>query len=411
MIHYFKQALTDRIAWGILILYGIWNNCFDYNAFIHSNLYLEVKQVVVVLICICMLPYILKHTGQALSRYVRILLLLYVCSIFSSFVFWEQSIYQGIRGITKSFMLLIIFYILELKKIQIFSIVNGILLISITYAILLIIGVITFPHNMFGDVDRAVADIENRGFFRLAIPGSDFIVLSIFWALTNYKKINNKIIWLLVFFILLIMRGTRTPILGCCLVCFVWLLHKYKNKWYLYLFVVVFCLSVPTFLGVASSSNTDNIIIKAVQLTQKQLDNNSEDEDIRISMSNYYLFDFNDGNIGKIIFGNGVPGFNGPYTNEVQMLSEYEHFYSCDVGFVQIFTYFGLVGILVYLLLLIQIIRTPVSKDALFAKMMMFFYYLILPTNNMLISNIIVVAISLYVIHLGNLTLSSQQDT
>ena len=194
------------------------------------------------------------------------------------------------------------------------------------------------------------------------------------------------------------MRGTRTPFFATIALCVGYFILSIKRKWIAIVVGLVIYAIASFGYNAILNSKSNNPIVNYIQLTESQLDNG--DADIRVQMTNYYLRTFNDGNILKNILGNGVPGFSS-YGDIIQFNGEKQYYWVVDVGFTQIFVYFGIVGLFLHLRLFICIIFSKISQEALFAKMTMLYSFIILPTNNMLLSRPIVIAVTLYVIFIG----------
>ena len=84
-------------------------------------------------------------------------------------------------------------------------------------------------------------------------------------------------------------------------------------------------------------------------------------------------------------------------------MSEAYHYYIVDVGLVEIFVYFGVLGFIAYFSLLRKVIKAEVIDTCIFAKLGIYYFFMILPTNSMLISNPLPVALIIYVLYKGQL--------
>lgn len=409
MWSYINKAFQDSTAWLIFFLFAIWHRFFNYQGFADLSHYDEVLQVVMTIMCISMASYMIKCRYNTVAMNVQMLLCLFLSSIFVASYFWGQTLYYGLRAIMGSFMLLSVFFILDKKRVSTETVVNAMLLIVIVHSLLQVVGAITFPNNAFGTLteeamEKSLIDLRDRGVLRLNIPGADFVILAIFWVIVTFR--NNKRVywWLLPLFAIVVMRGTRTPLLGVIVISFLYFIWDLKYRWVGLLVGVFLLFAFEPTLNYISNSNSDNTIVKYVQLTQLEADRQDAGNDnIRILMSEYYLHNFNEGNFAKDVIGNGVPGIRGRYREEVASLSEYYGFYVNDVGFVEMFVYFGYIGIFVYLLLFYKVASAHISKEYVFARLMIFYYFAILPTNSMLLSNPIPLAFTLYLLHKGQL--------
>jgi hypothetical protein len=167
--------------------------------------------------------------------------------------------------------------------------------------------------------------------------------------------------------------------------------------------LIVAVLSYTTINSALLNSNSENPIVKYVQITSSQIENNNAGvEDIRVQMSKYMLTELNADNPICIFIGNGIPG-HGKFQSRLTALENNKAFWVVDVGLIVIYVYFGIVGIIIYIGLLIMIIRLRIDTKYYFAKLYLFYLYLILPTNCSLITlSSFMVALTLYVLYLGN---------
>ena len=120
------------------------------------------------------------------------------------------------------------------------------------------------------------------------------------------------------------------------------------------------------------------IIKDLVELSQDQFESNKNDEkDIRIVETEYFLKDFNH-SLSQVIIGNGLPHAYSDYGKKMVKLGTDKYLYSNDVGYVHIFLYSGLIGLILFFLLYYKILRTPIKKEYLWTK---FFILYIIFTN------------------------------
>ena len=399
----------DKTAWAIVLFFALWFNCFNFYVFADWAMKLgEIKELIFLSITIVLFKSILISVkSKGIDRNVAQLLLMSIFSMFIAFAFWNQSAYSSLRAVCNTMFPLTTFFILKHYKVSLESIVKAIIIICVIHGLLQIIGTITFPNQLFGYVseeaiERSLSDLEHRGVLRLAIPGSDFVPMTIFMVMVLGKKTKTWYLLLIPLFIILIMRGTRTPFFFTSLICLLYYIMGIKRKFLVFVAVLFAYVLLNTVYESLLASTDDNVIVNYVQMTHNQIEsNNSGDEDIRVRMSKYYLFDFNKDNILKNVFGNGIPGNRGAYANKVNYMSANLGYWIVDVGLVEIFVYFGFVGLLIYFNLFRKAIMNKCSEAGMFAKLSIIYYYLILPTNSMLISNPIPVALALYTLYLS----------
>ena len=334
-----------------------------------------------VLLCgIFLLKYIFKEDNNVgISKYVKSLVLMFFLSILVSFVLRGQTLYEGVMAITQC-LPLCFFFILKKLDVDIKTIKTFIISIAILYILIWMLSITTFPDNIFGYnislLERADSDIENRGVVRLGIPGADFIILCIFIIMTTFSENRMKLIFLLPLVVMLLLRGTRTPFFITIFICAIYYVVHQKNKLKLLLLSVLLIFSMNYVYNTLLHSNSDNILVKYVKITDYQIKNNKDEDDIRFRMSGYYLEQFND-NIFQCIMGNGVPYGTSSYGKEIAQNGELQNYYMEDVGYVKIFVCFGVVGLVLYLLLLKKVVKTKADNSIVFAKMYVIYIYIV----------------------------------
>lgn len=402
------KYIMDKTTWTIVLLYALWFNCFNFYIFADWAMTLgEIKEVILLFSTIVLFSSILKSTrSNQLDKNVSQLIFMSIFSILVAFAFWSQSFYSSLRAVCGTMFPLIVFFMMKRYQVPLESIKRAIVVICIIHGVLQVMGTITFPDHLFGfisdeAIERSLSDLENRGVLRLAIPGSDFVPMTIFIVMVLGNKSKTWYLLLIPLFVILLMRGTRTPFFFTSLICLLYYIMSIKRKFFAFIVGIFAYFLMNSLYENLLVSTDNNVIVNYVQMTHDQLEsNNSGDEDVRVRMSKYYLFDFNKDNMLKNIFGNGIPG-RGAYAEKTHYMSANFGYWVVDVGFVEIFVYFGIIGLLVYFSLLKKAVMNKCSDDGMFAKLAIIYYYLILPTNSMLISNPIPVAIALYSLYIS----------
>ena len=387
-----------RPEWKIVLIYCILNAFFN-NYYVQTKIpfYGGVAILFFSLLLILYSKRILKHiNGSNISSIVSKLLMMFILSIIWAFILWGQPPWSSmiVMGSIGGAFPLLIYFVLQKYKISTQTLVKAIIIIYILYVICYIIGLYTLPTPLFGySKESTIEDLANslaqRGVIRLGVL-----------ILTRYK--NKKLFYLLLIpvAITLLMRGTRTPFFATVIIAFIYYLWQIKHKWIIvFIGIMMFICSGPIY-QMMLNSDSDNAIIKYVQMTSHQVKrSNEKEEDIRIEMARYMFTEFNEGNILRTLFGNGVPGYNGHYAKIIEKLGDKRDYYPVDTAFTTIYVYFGIIGLILYAQLLWIVIRTKVTPEGSFAKLYIFYLYLISPANSALIfSGSLTLGIALYII-------------
>lgn len=391
----------------IVLFYFLWTNCFNFYLLADKNNQLgEIRELVMLCVTVVLFPMILHSwKSKLLDSSMSRLILMAIFTTVTALFFWGQTPYTSVRAISSVMLPLSVFFVFKKYDVAVREVMMAMVIICVMHAFFQIIGALTFPNVIFGNagkeaMERSVGDLEQRGVLRLAVPGADFVPLTMFMVMVAAKNKKVKYLLLIPLAIILLMRGTRTPFFITMVVCFCYYVLSLKKKWIAIAFFVLSYFLFSAMYDSLLNSTANNVVVNYVQMSEKQL--NNDDEDIRVQMANYYIFDFNKGNILKVIFGNGIPG-NSELGKAVAHMSDFYSYWIVDVGLVEIFVYFGLLGFLVYFSLLRRVIKAKVTDSSIFAKLGIFYYFIILPTNSMLLSNPLPVAMIVYVLYKGEI--------
>lgn len=371
---------------------------YNLRPIVESNFYSAILSLICIGFFLWTLPVMCKIQKKELSVSVRNVIFVLVGSVLVGLFISNQDLYGSLRAIGSTLGICMFFWLIR-YKISSKAVEQSLIIILVLTCILHIIALLTFPNNIFGYsevlLERAEGDIESRGIMRIGIPGQDFVILGIFYVLNIGKSQKKILLFLIPLFVMLLLRGTRTPLLMTILISFIYIAWNTKHKIVLTLLCITAYFVVPVAIErMLKSDNSDNILINYVKISNAQI-NEQDDDDIRVRMAKFYLFDFND-NILQIVFGNGVPWATSDYGRKIQKLSEYESYYTSDVGYVHIFVHYGLIGIFVYLLLLFKILKTSVSKQYEYAKLFVLYFYLVSITGVYIVSSSLYLAFGLY---------------
>lgn len=409
-----KEKLSryeTKTVWCIVLFYCLYTQFFCSSYLVNMSAYNNLVVVANLLICTMFVPYAIKSHKDTISKQVWFLCLLFVFALLWGWAYWGESIYYSLKNLFRAqgAFTLFFYFIFKRYKVSYNAVLKSILCITIIYSLCYVTGILTYPNQLFGatlSIDDEVFEktLEDRGVLRLFMQGADFIILAIFFVLIKYRNKKKYYLFLIPLFVMLILRGTRTPLIVASIMCLIYYLKSLKNRFLAASIFVVAIISFNAANEALLNSDSDNPIVKYVQLTTNQIESNKEkgDGDIRVQMATYMLTELNEGNPVCSLIGNGIPGM-GPYNAKLTWLEDNNAFWVVDVGFIVIFVYFGVLGLILYTWLLVVIIRIKVNSKYQFAKFYLYYLYLILPTNCSLITlSSFMVAIALYLVYLGN---------
>ena len=398
-------------VWIIVLFYCFYTQFFSASFFVNMHIYRDLVVVVDLLVCAIFVPYAIKSHKDVVSRQVWFLCLLFCFALLWGWLYWNEGLYTGFKTTfgSQGVFTLLFYFIYKKCQVSYQALIKVIFAIAIIYSSCYIIGILTYPNQIFGAslfFDESLFDktLEDRGVLRLFLQGADFIIIAIFYLLVRFREKKICYLWLIPLFIMLVLRGTRTPLIVTGLMCLLYYLKSIKSKLLSISILVIAILSFNVVNDMLLNSTSDNPIVKYVQLTSNQMENNESkgEEDIRVQMSRYMLTELDANDLVCIWIGNGIPS-GGKLQARLTALENNNSFWVVDVGLIVIFVYFGIVGLIVYLGLLIMILKLKVDTKYYFAKLYLFYLYLILPTNCSLITlSSFMVALALYILYLGN---------
>lgn len=404
----FKKK-DDNDTFIIVLFYIVWTKFFNFVG-ITTIYYETIMSFCLLGLTLWLASDMCKRQQDPISKSAQSVCWLFLLSIFWCYIYSGQRLYDSFRVYFSphfGVLPLIVYFFFKKKYVSLYAIVRSIIIITVIYSLCYILGMATFPNSVFGSftgeaIEYAEDTYEQRNVLRLNMQGADFVVLTIMFILTYFEHKKKYYFFLIPLFVMLIFRGTRTPFFVTSIICVAYFLFKIKYKIVAIVLAAIVAASLPAAQDAVLSSNSDNPVIRYIQLTSTQMDKQDDETDIRVEMTEYMFTEFNKDRVLPTLFGNGIPN-GGAYGAKMQRLMQDNGYYVVDVGFTEIFIYFGIVGLVLYTLLLLVIIRVKVPKKCFFAKLYMIYLYLILPTNCALISlSPIMVAMALYVLYIGS---------
>ena len=347
---------------------------------------------------------------SGIAATIRIIIIMFVVAMLWATLFHNQSPLNSIQGMAADLPLVSFFFFVKYKYDN-KKLSKSIFIAGFLYSVIYVYSLLTFPNSIFAyaddveTIDRIANSINERGVMRLSLPGAD-IMVAIFFAILTYFR-RNKIWYFLLIpvLIMIILRGTRTPLFITIIVGFGYLLYNVKYRWLAIslLFAIVFG-GIRIYDRILEGDGSDPVSIY-IRMTQAQLESNDKEEDIRLEMTKFFFTKYNDNPIEYIV-GNGKPAGSSEYSKELINMSNIRSYYIVDVGFTYIFVYYGIIGLVLYTILFICILRTPIEEKYMFSKLYVIYGYLMLPTNvSILWIAPFIFSLNLYIVYRSSLDL------
>ena len=295
--------------------------------------------------------------------FIPLLLIVIFVSTFMAKLTWGQTIVKSLFVIYPWAFLLLIFYFAK-KNYTIQEIYKSLTYFSYIFMLIQIIALLLpFPivGNIDGelDVSRGVSRIRMGGVFYLHLWG--FLNLGLYCK-TYQPKYFYKYILVLIFVILSV---SRQHILFYSLWGLGYLLLKlnYKKKIKLIFLSLIFAIFI-----IPKTSIYKNL----VEVSQQQIqDDQSSEGDVRRLAITYFLTEFPNTTVTKI-FGNCQYNMDSKYG---QFISELRIYFLSDIGFIGIYIYYGILGIVCFIMMYIYILRIKIPLQYIGLKLFMFYLF------------------------------------
>lgn len=264
-----------------------------------------------------------------------------VLSVMGAYYFHGQAL--KVTLITQRFVyFLLLYFLLHAIKPHPDFIIRLMIYFGLFYAIIYIIQAIIYP------IPLTTADMFiDRGTVRIFMPGSAYLVVAYFIALSQYlrsfevKYVLFCVLALLVFVLL----GTRTVLASVVLVTIINIMLSRKISSKLVTTMLILTASVPIYFLFK------DIFTAMVTTSQRQLSNINQD--IRVRAAIFFLYEFFPNKLAYIT-GNGVPSNLSSYGMRIDEYKTVFGFYQSDIGIIGEFSKFGLIFIIAQLSIVIR---------------------------------------------------------
>ena len=336
-----------------------------------------------------------KRTILKPFDFVFYFLLLVFLSFYNAKVFNNQDFNLSFR-VTYIWLEYFFVYVLMAKKIKIEDIYVACSIFVIIRLSLFYYTILTGNYifqTIVGETDMEGA----RGIMRVRAPGMMITYFWGFWSLGKY--LNSRKNLFLIFFIatalqslLEVSRQHIAAYIILSLWLFLYRLSLLKKVLFTGLLVSFFIYILPQI----------KIYQALVEITENQR-NKTDDfkNDIRVEAATYYIQEFPQSNFTRIM-GNGTYHSDSEYGQKVNYAIYNYGYVLSDVGFVGIYIYFGIMGLLFYAYLLYWTIKIPVPSEYSCLKFFIYFLFLTNILSNSFQGSTIILSVTLYILYFGS---------
>ncbi|GAO31479.1 hypothetical protein [Geofilum rubicundum] len=328
---------------------------------------------------------------------MRMLLLSMFISTLPALLFWGQSPVLTLRAMFPHLGFVLYFFLIATKP-SFKSMVSLVWVLACLYVIVYLFSLTKAPDVIFGSfADRGIGD--QRGLFRLFIPGRGFLFLSFFLAISNYVCTKRSIwLWISIgLFLIIVAHVIRQYIFFSFFIAGFVLIRKVSiwKKITFLLFGVVLSVYIYEY---------SSVIQALFSLTELQVSGGQQTEDIRVTAYSYFFTEFSPG-LFSVIFGNGVPHEHSSYGYfYTQIVNDQMRLFMSDVGYAQIFAQFGLLGLVAVGVILFKSIFVKIPSKYLYLKLFLIFVFLSNVMSGYFLSNhnIAAICIVLYMFEVSS---------
>lgn len=348
---------------------------------------------------ICFIRYKRKCHISILERSVSVLMIVFWGSLIVG-PYQGQSFLYALKQLAMLYLIWGFYYYLRLYNIKVEFLFNLLKYMVAGCLIVTVICNILFPYFLFGmpPYENAVAhmlsEADSRGVMRFYLPCKMLVPLFVFFCVSKFKMNLRNISELLFWFVCLFFIGNRFPlvvtVLCAIFLCMVSKSLSFSQK--VKITVAFSMLSILVYLLPFTRNIIDNML--AMTSTQAEYGEN----DIRVISATYFFTELNAGDIFKNIFGNGI------YTHDLSpygKLMDYAHsvgYWESDVGYAEIFVYFGVIGLMSLLLWLIGVLKAKIPEEYFFIKVYVIFIIVSMICGGYWFENIVEMSIVTYIL-------------
>ncbi|MFO8234696.1 MAG: hypothetical protein R6U04_04725 [Bacteroidales bacterium] len=327
-----KKQDTDIIKTGIVLLVIASSVFFFRLIFLDIDFIYIIQFATIILLCLLLIFQVIYWNIPIGKHHFTTPLLLIFTGVFLSMLTANIEHNQGFMTSlwAQRFMYFYLFYfVLHILQLPAANLEKLLFFTGVAYALAFILQYIAYPKLLF-----AVRHGVERGTIRIFIPGLFIMNIAYFIAFTRILFNNSfkYIPYILLFYCVYILSGTRSVIAGPTVVTIVILIfsNKIKSK-------ALIILLVMAVVGVTFYMFQD-IILNLVSISREQTAHSAED--IRVRAARFFLNDFFPSKVAYIT-GNGEGHLSSAFGREVHSYKVHYGYYQSDIGIIGEYTKYG----------------------------------------------------------------------
>jgi hypothetical protein len=242
------------------------------------------------------------------------------------------------------------YFFLHAIRFKVKDIERIIFVLGIVYIAFFLIQYVIYPRIIF-----SIRIQVDRGTTRIFLQGGGYATLAYFMGLYYFTTTQKPVYGIvsLLFFITLILQGTRQNILliGFATIVFILVSKRVKSKALIMLLLIL--LAIPVFYFF------QDIFMNLIAVSEKQ--SAQQDDDIRIKAVKFFLGDFFPSPFAYLI-GNGDSHMASKYGMEVFRYKIVNGLYQSDIGVLGDFSKYGVFFILGVILIYIKVFKLKLTR-------------------------------------------------
>lgn len=343
-------------------------------------------------------PYI-----DQFSNAIRMFFLVIVVSSIVCLITWGQSIFDTLLSSVPFFSFVLYYYLID-KRLKVSEIENVLWWFLLIFIVCFYIALAVAPTRLFLGYGEIGKDIDmERGMSRIRLThiGAGPLYLCFFLAISKLKYAVKKKNWLLLVFVLfvtIVLQLGRQAILFSAV--FGLLLYLQGISVFKKIIIVGAIAGVVYIIPLIAGS----IFQGLKDRTEQELESQEDGEDnVRIAAYRLYTTGISR-NILNDIFGNGLPSLGkSTYGEYIDKNGRDNGLIPNDVGYASLYLYYGFVGMVLFLFILVKVMRIRVDKQYSYAKYYIYFLYCGNVAGSTLLWTIPTICLALYILSKGNL--------
>jgi hypothetical protein len=350
---------------------------------------LNAENLLTWLFCVFCFLMVRQKSNMKFKNAIIIFFLGLIINIFPAYINQGTSPYDTILDFEYYYFILF-YFLLHYFKLDIKFLEKIIIIFAILFALIYITQTLVYPFKIAYFDAR-----EIRGTIRFRIIGHGFLMLAYFLLLNRYllnRQLKN-ILLAFVFFVVLLMMGFRTLVVGALLVTLLMFIKifRFRIKDFIVLFVLILL-----FVVLFQFPGPSHILEEFITSTESNIKEGQQY--VRLIEMDYY-FNKYPKNISYFIIGGGLPGGGHLPGYMYGYLTDYGILW-VDLGLLGFYIVFGAIAISGLLWYTLKAIFIKLPKDKLYLNLYFLFLLIVSFTNQEIYRDGIftVQAIGLYLI-------------